>query len=45
MTVTFYKGVMYIHSEYNTAAKQKKLPEAVKKAIQKDKYKEPIIEE
>ena len=40
-TVTGYKGVTYIHSKYTTAAKQKTLPEPVKKAIQGDKYVEP----
>ena len=47
MDITIYKGVKYEHSKYNTAAKQKNLPEQVKKAIQGDKYVEPtqVVEE
>ena len=43
--VTFYGGVKYDHSLYATAAKQKNLPEPVKKAIQGDKYVEPTAVE
>jgi hypothetical protein len=35
---TFYNGKKYLHSDYQTATKQKSLPEPVKKAIQGDKY-------
>ena len=46
-TVTEHKGKVYYHDEYTTAAKQKNLPEQVKKAIQGDKYVEPtqVVEE
>jgi hypothetical protein len=41
MTVTQFGGKKYFHKDYTTAAKQKNLPEAVKKAIQGEKYVEP----
>jgi hypothetical protein len=41
-TVTYFGGQAYKHSDYTTAAKQKTLPEPVKKIIQGDKYVEPI---
>ena len=43
--VTYFNGVEYLHSKFNTATKQKDLPENVKKAIQGDKYIEPIPQE
>ena len=41
MAKTHFNGIVYNHSDYTTAAKQKNLPEQVKKAIQGDKYVEP----
>lgn len=41
--ITFYQGKKYLHSDYQTATKQKSLPEPVKKAIQGDKYVEPTV--
>ncbi len=38
-TVTRFGGIKYEHSKFTTAAKQKNLPEEVKKAIQGKKYK------
>ena len=43
--VTYFNGVEYLHSKFNTEAKRKDLPENVKKAILGDKYIEPTIEE
>jgi len=43
--ITSFKGQKYLHSDYNTVAKRKNLPEEVKKAILGDKYEEPIVEE
>lgn len=43
MPKTYYKGITYDHKDYTTAAKQKTLPEPVKKAIQGDKYVEPTV--
>jgi hypothetical protein len=34
--ITYFGGKKYLHSDYNTAAKQKNLPEQVIKAIQGD---------
>jgi len=44
-TIFAHKGTRYDLSAKRTKAEIEKLPEAVKKAIQGDKYKEPIIEE
>ena len=40
-TITRFGGVIYDHSKYKTVKSMQDLPENVKKAIQKDKYKEP----
>ena len=43
--VTYFNGIKYLHSKFNTATKRKDLPENVKKAILGNKYVGPIIEE
>jgi len=40
---TYFGGQVYVHADYTTAAKQKTLPEPVKKAIQGEKYVEPTV--
>jgi hypothetical protein len=39
---TYFGGKKYLHSDYNTPAKQKNLPESVLKAIQGDVETAPV---
>jgi hypothetical protein len=39
--ITYFGGKKYLHSDYNTLAKQKNLPESVLKAIQGDVQEDP----
>jgi hypothetical protein len=39
--ITYFGGKKYLHSDYNTPAKQKNLPEQVIKAIQGDVQENP----
>jgi hypothetical protein len=41
---THFGGVCYKHSDFNTVAKRKNLPEEVKKAILGKDYVEPVEE-
>ena len=43
--ITYFNGVEYLHSKFNTEAKRKDLPENVKKAILGNDYVEPLLDD